>query len=372
MWKIWKEEVKKIASRKIICLGLLLMMIFISWRLVAERSNYFVVIDGQAFYGQEAVEKDKALTAQYAGILTEEKVRLIYDAYGFNYFDPQQPAHNRNFCSRFVTEKMTNAKQIGIEDPAAIQFFQGADWEKNAAPLLNGDIQFDYVYGWDDLKETHSFMVSMALFIVFIIGLAPVFAEEYTLKTADILLTTQRGKKSGIWMKITAALFYTAVVYCVFTLYIWLIYFIVYGTQGLNASPALIGVSSFGYCPATISGFLLYEAALGLASVLLLTCISLAVSALCKNAFLAVVVSMAVFFVPYVWMNILAVMLSPFLHTELIKAVSHCMTSMPFYLSMNWGFAFSQKQTALHLAIALAAGAGGILFGYRAYRNYQG
>lgn len=372
MWTIWKEELYKIITRKMVWIGILMIMVFIGWRQAAERENYSVMIDGQVFYGQEAIEKDKELTARHAGILTEEKVRQIYEAYGFFSYDTKKEANAGNFCSRFITEKMTDYMVTEGESPEEIHFLEGEEWERNAAPLLNGEIRFDYVYGWNDMRETHSMLVIMGLFIVFIIGLSPVFSEEYMMKTADILLTTPRGKKGGIWAKVMAALFVSAALYCVFTLYIWLIYAVVYGTQGLDASATLIGIPPQGYCPESVGGFFLWEFGLGLASVLLLAGTVMAVSALCRNSFVSVVVSLALFLFPYLWMNVLAKMLSPVLHMDVIKAVSHVMVSMPFFLGMNWGFGFSSGQITLHLAIALSVGAVCIVLGYHKYRNYQG
>jgi len=372
MWKIWKEEVYKIASRKIIWLGLLLLLLFVTARLFTERSHYSVTIDGQAYFGQEAIDKDQALTAQYAGILTEEKVQQIYTDFGFYFYDTARDIPVGNFCNKYITRQMTNFNQLDSENPETVRFLQGEAWEQNAAPLLTGDVRFDYVYGWNDLKETYSFLTVMALSVIFIIGASPVFSEEYTLKTANILLTTQRGKKNGIRIKTWAALFLTASSYCVFTVYLWLIYRSVYGTQGLDASAVLIGVTPTGFCPADIRGFFRFSFALGLVSVLLLTSITLAVSALCPNAFLTVIISLAVFLVPYVWMNTLAMMLPPFFPAGLVKAVSHFMVSMPFYLSTNWGFGFSAGQIGMHMGIAGIAGLLCAWTGYCRFRNHQG
>lgn len=372
MWNIWKEELYKLASRRILWLGFLLVAVFVGMRLLSERRNYFVTIDGQIFSGQEAIDKDRELTAEYAGILTEEKVRQTYDTFGFYQYDAKKDVYTGNFCSQFITRRMTNFNQTDGESPSEVHFFQGDEWELNAAPLLDGTVWFDYSYGWCDLKEIFSFITLMALFVLFIIGLSPVFSEEYTYRTADILLTTQRGKKSCILIKMSAALFFTVTVYCVFTLYLWLLYLAVYGTQGLNASAALINVPLAGYCPSRISGFFLFAFALGLAGVVLLACMTLAVSAFCKNAFLTVVISLILFFMPYAWLNVLSGILMPFLSAGLVKAVSHFMISMPFYLAVHWGFAFTVKEIALHAAVALAAGCCWMVLGYHRYRNYQG
>ena len=371
MWKIWKEEIYKIASRKIIWCGMLLLMAFLAFRLyMAVQNDYSVTIDGQTYYGKEAIQKDQELTKKYAGPLTEEKAAEIYEKYGFFYRDQKTWDSKGNFCNKFITEKMTNYHMTGGENPEEIQFLKGKDWENNAAPLLKGDLQFDYVYGWDDFRETYGITVILMLSVILIIGLSPVFSEEYSLRTADILLTIRRGKKGGIWMKILAAVSFSAAAYIFLSAYMWILYYSVFGTQGLDASPVLIGISRAGFCPDEIGEFFVVLFGLGLAGILLLSILVLAASAVCKSSFMAVVISLIVFAVPVAWLKIFAPMwILGFAGT---KAMNHFMVSMPVYLPMNWGFAFPGKQIAMHLVTALAVGGAGTCFAYRKYRNYQG
>ncbi|MDE7310246.1 MAG: ABC transporter permease subunit [Eubacterium sp.] len=371
MWTIWKEELFKIASRKIVWLGMFLLALFIGWRLYAERSNYTVTIDGQIYFGQEAICLDQKLTAGYAGIFTEQTVKKIYEDFGFYYHDMEKDVSIGNFCNYYITQHMTNYNQVDSPVLENVRFLEGKYWEQNVAPLLNGTYLFDYTYGWNDLKETYSILTVMAISVLFIIGLSPVFAEEYSLKTANILLTTKRGKKCSIWIKAAAAAFLVTVVYCLFTAYIWLLYWTVYGTQGLDASAVFIGIMPGGYAPADIRGFFLFSFALGLAGLILLTCITLAISALCKNAFLAVVISLAVFCIPYVWMHV-SILFAPIISKGIREAISHFMASMPFYLPVNWGFVLTARQLLIHLGIALASGICCMAGMYYAYHNYQG
>lgn len=238
MWKLWKEELYKIASRKILWAGMLLLLLFTGWRLKSETDNYSVTIDGQVYRGQEAIEKDRELTAAYAGILTEDKVQKIYHDFGFFHYDETSGTNAGNFCSRFVTEKMTNYKTDAADSPENIAFYEDDDWERNVAPLLNGTVRFDYTYGWNDFRECFSFLTIIVLFILLITALSPSFSEEYSLKTTGMLLTTRRGKQSGIWMKMAAAFSLASVIYCLFTGFLFLLYLNVFGTQGLDASPS--------------------------------------------------------------------------------------------------------------------------------------
>lgn len=371
MWKIFQEEFYKIASKKLVWIGLFCLLGFVTYRLGMVVDEYTMTNGQETLHGKEAIAKDQELAAQYAGPLTEEKVQTIYEKYGFFYLNRDTGEQRGNYCSRFITARMTNSRQL--EEPALeeIQFYQGSDWENNAAYLLEDGLRFDYVYGWDDLAETYGIMVIFCLSVLFIIGLSSVFSEEYSLKTADILLTTRRGKGGGIWMKAAAAFGFSLCVFLAFTVYVWAIYLKVFGTQGLDASSVMIGWGNqWGYCPDTVGGFLLYQFWLGLAGMVLLTAVVLAASAFCKNAFLAVVLSLALYLIPVVWLKILGSM-RIFGYT-VTKAVSHFMASMPVYLPTTWDFGFPAEQVMMHLAIALAVGAAGVGLGYWRYRGYQG
>lgn len=367
MWIIWKEELYKIASRRIIWLSVILLLMFLTFRLFAERDNYRATIDGETFYGQEAIDKDKALAKKHAGILTEEKIDQIYKRYGFYYYDPVTNLGVGNFCSRYITEKFTNFMQTEGTDPDEILFYTGEEWERNAAPLLEKKVSFDYIYGWSDFAEMNM-LAFQVLYIILIIGISPVFAEEYTMKTADILRTTKRGKKSGIWLKALAAICFAELLSLGVTLYLWVVYLSIYGTQGLDASAVLLNFASFyGYCPKTAGGLLLFITFLGFLGILLLVGITFGISARCKTPFLALIISLVLFLLPVFWVKVLGPMW--LFGISVTKSITHFMTSMPVYLPMSTGFAFSGRQMAIHAGIALTVGAGSVIYGYFRYRS---
>ncbi len=370
MYRIWKEEMRKIASGKIVWLGLILLPALLYLRLMSQVSTYRVTIDGEYFEGKEALMMDQKLTKEYAGPLTEEKVRQIYRDFGFCYWSQENGAVG-NFCNKFITEEMTDFNEKGWENQDAISFYSGEDWENYVAPMLTGDIWFDYVDGWRDLREIYGIIVIIGLLLIFMVAVAPVFAEGYTLRTTDLVLTTKEGKKGAVRMKIAAAFSFTVLVYCVITLFVWGIYLEVYGLQGLDASARLLGVPSMGYCPGTVSGFFIYQFFLGLAGVLLLTAITLAVSAVSRSSFAAVVISLVLFFVPYAWITAFRLMM-PMQGIQITWTISHFMMSMPYYLALNWGFAFAGKQILMHMATAAVVGTAAGMAGYYKYINYQG
>ena len=85
MWKIFQEEFYKIASKKIVWIGLFCLLGFVRYRLAMVVDEYTMTTGRETICGKEAIAKDQELTAQYAGPLTEEKVQTIYEKYGFFY-----------------------------------------------------------------------------------------------------------------------------------------------------------------------------------------------------------------------------------------------------------------------------------------------
>ncbi|MEZ3487809.1 MAG: ABC transporter permease subunit [Lachnospiraceae bacterium] len=367
MWTIWKEEFYKIRSRKIIWLGVFLLLAFVTVRLYEECSQYTTVIDGKCYQGKEAIRKDKELTRRYAGELTKETIHRIYDEYGFFYYEPDGRTAANNYLSRLITEKFTNFMQTDGDNPEEIHFREGKDWEMNAAYLLKNEVRFDYVYGWNDFAEMY-ILALLALFVILLLGLSPSFAEEYQLRTADLLRTTRRGRAGGIWMKILAGLSFAILLTCAVCAYLWGIYLMVYGAQGLDASAILLNFATpYGYYPESALGFLLYLTFLGILGAILLGSVVLGISALCKSPFPALAFSLAGYLFPLLWMNVLMPMW-PFGMT-LSRYITHFMTSMPVYLPVSTGFGFPAGQMAVHLCIALSVAACGMCVGYYRFRT---
>lgn len=366
MWTIWKEELYKITSRKIIWAGVFLLLAFAAIRLYNERCHYSTTIDGTVYHGREAIRKDKELAGRCSGLLTEETIAQIYKDYGFFYYDADGNAIG-NYLNRFVTEEFTNFRQTDGNNPDEIHFRKGTDWKHNCAYLLENEVWFDYVYGWNDFAEMYVVMI-LSLFVVLILGLSPVFAEEYQLRTADILRTTRCGRGNGIWMKILASACFAAALTLGVCACLWGIYLSVYGVQGLHASAILLNFATpFGYCPKSVLGFFLYITFLGILGSLLLTGMVTGISAACQSPFLALILGLSGYLLPVVWVKILGRIFP--LGTALSRTISHFMSSMPFYLPMSTGFGFSADEMALHLCIASAVGAGGMFAGYYRFRH---
>ena len=364
---LFKEELRKTASRKIVWVGLLLLFVFLIFRIAVVQKEYRTTIDGQTYTGREAIQKDKELAREYSGPLTEKMVVDIYKRFGFSYYEEESGDFAGNFCNGFITRRMTNYNQTGGSQDE-IMFYQGEEWENNAAHLLKGDVEFGYAYGWEDLWESWLVIV-MYLSVLFVIAYSPMFSEEYSLRTADLLLTTERGRGSGIGMKLLAALaFYIFVSVGMIGLVV-LLYLSVFGPDGLEASSLLMNIPSGGYHPETILGFYLYEIGMSFSGMLLLMAVTAGISAYSRNSYMSVIMSVIVFLIPVLWIKVFAPMQ---IFGSFTNVVNHFMASMPVMLPLSWGFVFTGKQTAVHLGVAGITAAVCSVAAYRKYKNYQG
>lgn len=367
--RLFKEELRKIVSRKLVWGSIVLLMILVTVWVMAAVAKEEVTIDGKTYTGREAIKKDKELTKEYAGPLTLEKMNDIYERFGFYHFDSETGNRIGNFCNYFITMHMTNFNEVGGEDVEQIHFYEGTEWKDNAAPFFENETRLTYARGWQ-LMQDNTMVLGVYLQLIIIIALCPVFSEEYSLGTADLLLTTEHGKKKGIWIKILAAMVFAALLCILFALFYFTVFAAAFGMEGLSGSSQLVGSLFGGITTETIGGFFLLELGLSLAGMAFLAGITVFVSANSKSSFLTVIVSLLLFAVPVIWVRVLAP--TWILGVAGTKVMNHIMVSMPVYLQWNWGFYFSEKQLAVHLLLASALGTAAVWCAYRRYRNYQG
>lgn len=91
-----------------------------------------------------------------------------------------------------------------------------------------------YTAGWDEILESNSYIVFLFIGILIILGVSPVFSEEYNSKMDNIILSSRHGKGKLILSKITAVLIYCIFVVLIFSLFELVTYGILYGFKGYN------------------------------------------------------------------------------------------------------------------------------------------
>lgn len=374
--RLLMDELYKITSQKIVRISfavvvLIQLFVFFTVGVFSEVS----VVNGVTYNGVAAIKMDREITEEFSGELTDEKVEQIIEKYDFLQMDKEAYSMKYNYLNQFVFKNGLcdgnwNSNQdpshtIAIADSAMGQFLE----ERNMVPML------EYVRGWD-VFETLVCMGAILVCLFLIIALTPVFAEEYSMNTANILLTTVHGKKKDIVMKILAAFLFAVLSFLSIVGLNFLLTGIFYGFDGLGSWYGSVsgmwfemeeGVSvSF----LSIGQFLLVMLGIMLLGVLMLTAFILFSSAAAKKPFGALVVALVFYILPGAgWFYMTLVDVSDQV-SLIIRRVIFC---SPLYSCMN-----GTTQYSLMPVMYLWRGSGflivvapSIFFAYRLYRNHQ-
>ncbi len=119
-----KAELYRIFSRKTVLAGMLIPILFVIFLYggisVWEEG---VVDEGRVYQGGEAITRDQEIAEEFAGTLTEETVREIWNRYGPSMIYQNRDTSrenletlakigkNDNFCNRFVTRLFCRRKE---------------------------------------------------------------------------------------------------------------------------------------------------------------------------------------------------------------------------------------------------------------------
>lgn len=292
MVSLVKYELYKIGSRKTVWALLVFLAFFNAftyWGLGPLRESVLTT-EGEMLEGVEAVKYMQEFDRQYAGVLTDEKVREVY----------------RYSYSPEVIEK-AEGKFLHYS-PDIIQyldgaFSQGEKVEDVFTPEM-GEIYFGYHRG-NAMFLFYMMNVILTVGCVIVIAIAPVFAEEYSRGTDALVLTAKYGKTLAARSKVAAAF--------LFSFLLWMavgggnvaLLLAVYGTEGWDVSVQVDFMKWNQSIPYEMNYAQLvgYALLIWLISCLLLTGMTLALSACCHTLFSAVVASIACYVTP-VWFSL--------------------------------------------------------------------
>ena len=288
MKKLILFELRKMFSKRlslIALMGLLLFSVLISFSTYQNKYAFDGIREGS---GGTAVEIDKEIAAKYEGVLTDEKVQRMmnefaptHDLHGLNAMYLYQNAVQSAVFSRF-SDKDGNWNGLSVSDVFG-----------------NETIKIGYVDGWLSTSKNMA-RVFIALALVIIIMLAPVFSGEYE-GVDNIILTSRYGKTKCASAKVVAAIL-TAISTTALAAAVNLIIALAfYGTEGLDCS-ILFAPGDYieGLIPFNITcgSLLRYQILLGFTCALSVTGITLLISAISKNQIEALALSEAIFLFP--------------------------------------------------------------------------
>ena len=360
------KEIYRILSHKITLLAMFVAAAITLFFTYEAFMNEYVMHDGTEYHHEQAIAVDKVITEEFAGPLTEETVRAIWEKYGmsavstFRYFSEEEllflaeRGDSHNFCNDFVTS--TFAQVVEKED-GKTTFTLPEDLSEE--PFLDGSYTFGYTgRGWQQYWEQFLIIIIMAS-IVSIIALCSIFSEDYAFRTADIILPTVKGR-FNLWLQRTGVCFFFA------SAYYWFLSGMsflqtcrFYGTEGLSVSCGLTYVPYYwleNSAPLWKALVILHLG--GWFSMLVLILQVQAISAKCKSSFGSILWSLAAYLGPYAMIKAI---LNNLPSTELNIWLQKICYSMPLSFSGMYVQAPpSGKQTLVIFAL-LAAALGAVL-----------
>lgn len=324
--RLYKMEIYKLCSRKIFIIGtvsLFLLMLFTFWSCIAGTET---TVNGMYYTGYKAVLKDREITEEFKGTLTDEKARQIIEKYGF----PHKVARNyrsfqdTNFLNEFIMEYLSDGYIENSENyKIATQIYPIEETEIGEISNNTGrEIILEYTDGWEAFFSVLTVGLG-ALSILILFSITPVFSEESQTGMLPVLFTTKEGKNRDISAKIAAVLTVTAALFLTIVLLALFLCRAVFGLDGLDCLTGTI------YCFSNalratmlpLKTFIVFYVITGFLGILLLCSVTMYISASFQSSFHAI--AMAVLY----WM-------SPILIRLLMNLFLFILYATPLYMIM--------------------------------------
>ncbi len=290
MIRLIRFEFEKIFNRKTVYAAIAFIAIMGGAICTGRGARGQIVLnsDGSYLEGREAIERDKEIAAEYEGILTEEKVEEILETYRPDTEDGGFWLVNNIYNTLSSHWGEADGSYDGRDILSAFPDY------RDDRPMVLG-----YNEGWLGFLETGMYMM-VFIGALLVIGLSPVFSEEYTRGTDALILTSRHGKRKCAWAKIIASYLFTLLTVGSCLLFQSFVYWQSFGFDGggasvqLNNHFTLTGVPYF----LTNMGAAGYGLVLWAGGSLILTAFVLLLSAICRSAFVTVIAALACYIIP--------------------------------------------------------------------------
>ena len=294
MVQLTKYELGKIIGKKMVWFMLLFLAFFqlLGYFKMGAASEKVITTEGEMLEGKEAIRYMQEFDRRYKGELTDEKIAEIHDQVytkevaekAGNYFFSLCPDIIQYADCRFYSGKGTKTTDVFTPEMGKIQL----GYHRGHSILLFQGINMMLVAG-----------------CVIVTAIAPVFSEEHARGTDALLLTARYGKTLLVRAKIAAA-FLFGILICMSVVGVnGILYLSAYGTEGWDTSVQVDLTGRNWTIPYEMNyGEMLgYAVLIWLVACLLLTGMTLLISACCRTSFAAVVLAAACFVVP-VWFSL--------------------------------------------------------------------
>ncbi len=301
MWQLIIFEIQKLMGKKL-TLACLLGMALMEAVMIAnyiyprgEAVQYFQEGELVTLDGKEGIEAAQAIAEKYQGPLTDAKVQDILAEFDMEEEDMKSHGLDPSIEGMY-THNFLYASLKAFYDGKGV-------WNGMTVGEVYGELAQDlnvgYSSGWISML-TALLNTLISLGCVLIIILAPLFAEEYTRGTDALILTGAYGKSKCARAKIIAGFLVTLGLVGIVILTFAAVYLLAYGTAGLEASVQVSDSGAFRNVsyPMNCGQAVLFALLMWFTASLVLTAVSVFVSAAAKSAFNSLVISFVLFVLP--------------------------------------------------------------------------
>lgn len=243
-------ELYKLCHRKTVVAGLFFIMIVLCLFCSMKVSEEWAYVDGVLYEGYEAVQKNRQITEEFKGILTDEKVDVIIEKYGF----PQEVAENyggfrdSNYLNAFVTDFLTDGFMRGWNEGEyriSTCIYPIEETELGAAgKMTDREIIFAYTDGWAVFKDILNGGMMLSSILILIV-VSTLFAGEKQAKMVPLLFTTKEGRKKDITVKILAAFTVTVCIWLMVVILDLSLCGYIYGFDGWNSLTGITKITRY-------------------------------------------------------------------------------------------------------------------------------
>lgn len=298
---LYKMELYKILHRKSVLITGLLIILWMAFYFFMMVSDEHTMINGTDYFGYQAIQKDREITAEYEGIFTDEKAASIIAQYGF----PCKVVldvggwRDSNFLTEFVTDRLSDGYLYGWnEGEYKIPEHLIPMAESELSIYLDSGLPFAYTGGWQKFLD-HLQIGALLLNVWFMILFSVLFSEERQTGMRVLICTSDKGVTVDLWAKIGAAFTICLAAGLMFHSISFLLFKAVFGLTGGSMPASLVIGSYAGILKYTTIGQLAVRYSVIMPGAFLMqTAICIWVSSKAGNNFQAVLTNSMILLVP--------------------------------------------------------------------------
>ncbi|AJD30982.1 MULTISPECIES: hypothetical protein [Clostridium] len=266
--ELLKQELYKIFSKKHLFLILALMILLTygpnaliafkdvksDYRPINKVYNYTKPFEGKitkekeekifsVFKSNKDKNKDDKMTGIYEGIWCNysEQKRPRFVAISDVLREADPPFYNEKLDNRThdfkgykLDELNKNLKELKKAGKENTYEYKNKSAANNMYKKLS-EPKFFYVESWQYISSFVNDTNFTIIFIMLLLGISPIFSEEYKTKVSTIILSSKRGRSGCVRAKILAAIIYAILIAFICNLIGTIVVTKMYGIEGLNA-----------------------------------------------------------------------------------------------------------------------------------------